>query len=311
MPDVEAALKYAASKGCILVASAGNSGYQEGGNSIGWPARYDFVTSVASIGKALAPSYFSSGGPGLDVTAFGEQLELPNNQKAYGRYSGTSFSGPMIAGLCALIGTEHYQAFRNAGAGANALMQKHLRTHATDLGTPGADPRFGYGLPDALVAFKPVPGAPDTPPPPTGPPTFRTVRTLTVPLAGKYEMVWHPANDPVRRNAIVSLTVHYTSNYTAPYAIDAVTNATTAWWKNRWFQLLAGDDLAEAAFWARHFYEMMLKNQGFPVRVQHLSITDDAGRTVNLNEIDRRGTTAARTAATRIRLNDVRTAVQK
>jgi hypothetical protein len=307
MADVEAALKYAEQKGCILMASAGNSGYSEGSNTIGWPARYEFVTSIASIGQTFAPSWFSSGGPGLDVTAFGEHLELPNNQKGYGKYNGTSFSGPMIAGLGALIVTEHYEAFRKAGAQANALMQKHLRQHATDLGAPGPDPRFGYGLPDALVAFKPVPGVPDTPPPPTGPPTFRTVRTLTIPLPGKYETIWRAGNETAFRKAFISLTVHYTSKFTAPYALDNLSSATERWFRNRGFVLLNGDDLAEASYWVRHFYEMMLKNEGFPVRVQQLVFSDEQGRTLHLNELDRRSSTAVRSAATRLRLNEVRT----
>lgn len=305
MPDVEAALAYAISKGCILVASAGNSGYQEGGQSIGFPARYEIVTSVASIGKTLQPSYFSSGGAGLDVTCFGEAVYLPNNQNNYGRYSGTSFSGPMVAGVAALIVTQHYDTFSKLGAQTNTLAQKFLRTHSTDLGPAGWDARHGYGLPEATILTKPVPGLPDTPPP-TGPPTFRNVRTLATTLPATYTMVWRPADETAMRRASVSMTVEYTTQLTAPYALDTLAAGSAKYWRNRSFYLLKGDDLAEAAFWARYFYENIMRTRmGYQVRVTQLTITDEAKRSITLNNLDRRGTTATRAAAAALRLNRV------
>jgi len=299
MPDVEQALQYAIAKGCILAASAGNSGYQEGGDTRGYPARYAFVTSVGSIGRTNQASTFSSGGPGLTCTAYGESMYLPNNQRSYGRFSGTSFSNPAVVGVMGLIATANYNAFRNAGEKANALMQSFIQAHSIDLGPSGPDPRFGYGLPEATILSKPVPGIPDNPPP-AGPPSFRNVRTITTTLPLAYTMFWRAGDDPgtAMRQASVTMTVDYTTQLTAPYALDSLSTASATYWRNRGFVLLPGDDLVEAAFWARFFYENIMKNERkFNLRVSQLTIKDQQGRTATLNDLDRRGSTAQKAVA--------------
>jgi len=299
MPDVEQALLYAISKGCIVTASAGNSGYSEGADTRGYPARYPFVISVGSIGKTNQASYFSSGGPELTCTSYGESLYLPNSQQSYGNYSGTSFSNPLVAGVLALITTHHYNAFKAAGPQANALAQQFIKAHSVDLGPSGPDPRFGYGLPLATILEKPVPGVPN-PPPPAGPPMFRTLRTITTTLPIVHTMHWRAGDDPgtAMRQASVTMTVDYTTQLTAPYALDSLSTATANYWRNRGFVLLPGDDLVEAAFWARFFYENIMKTEkGMALRVTQITVKDQQGRTATLNNIDRRGSTAQKAVA--------------
>lgn len=299
MPDVEAAILYAISKGCIVTASAGNSGYQEGGDSRGYPARYTFLNSVGAIGKTNQASNFSSGGPDLTCTSYGESMYLPNSQQSYGGYSGTSFSNPAVAGVVALIVTHHYNAFKAAGTASNALAQQFLKTHSMDLGPSGPDPRYGYGLPLATILDKPVPGVPN-PPPPAGPPLFRNVRTITTTLPITHTMHWRAGDDPgtAMRQASVTMTVDYTTQLTAPYALDSLNSATAGYWRNRGFVLLPGDDLVEAAFWARFFYENIMRNEkGMPLRVTQITVKDQQGRTATLNNIDRRGSTAQKAVA--------------
>lgn len=292
MPDVEAATKYAKQKGCILVASAGNSGYQDGGNSIGYPARYDWVISVAGIGKNNTPSSFSSGGPGLKVTAYAEGIYSTNNHAGYWRVSGTSFSGPIIAGVCALIGTKHLNALKAAGEKAQDMMIAHLSKYATDLPPSGYDPRTGFGLPEAIILLQPLP---DIPPPGGDVPT-RAERTISIALANTYTTYWRPQNSSALQKSTLQMTVNYRSKHFAVKAIDDLAQHTSAFWNNRGFVLLPDDDLAEAVYWFRHFYEMISKQQGFDTRVVLITAKDEAGRTVQLRETDRRTAMAAKSA---------------
>jgi type VII secretion-associated serine protease mycosin len=69
-PDIEAAVKYAASKGKLLVAAVGNQGEQKG--HIGYPAAYPYVLGVASADESGTVSKTSSYGDSVDLTAPGE-----------------------------------------------------------------------------------------------------------------------------------------------------------------------------------------------------------------------------------------------
>jgi serine protease len=64
----------------------------------------------------------------------------------YGRESGTSFSSPHVAGIAALIWSYGPQW-------SNEQIREALRTTAKDLGTPGKDNSYGYGLPQAKPAL--------------------------------------------------------------------------------------------------------------------------------------------------------------
>jgi len=289
MPDVEEALLYAASKGMVLVASAGNSGFGGTGNTMGYPARYEPVISVAAIGQNLTPAPFSSGGDGLDCTAFGVSIYSTNNNGGYARVSGTSFSGPMVAGVCALIGSYHKTALLTGDkTKINERVQEHLRKYATDLtGTgygAGWDNRTGYGLPKATVLDKALPGGGGTnPPPPT-----RAARNINVTVPDSYVMQWRPENSEVFQTLNLKFEVRHLSKKNAvPAHQDAV-----GWVANFFFQrgfiLMANDDEWEALFWARHFTEVISKVQGVPLVCMRLTATTEGGQVFTLSDNERR-----------------------
>ena len=124
----------ALSKGCLIVAAAGNSGANV---PTGAPANSPTIFAVASLDQNLNPSSFSQSGkiqiaaPGRDVYS-----SVPRPQR-YGIKTGTSMATPHVAG-CAALWAETSPALRG-----QALWNKLLAT-AKPLAFPPA--RVGKGL---------------------------------------------------------------------------------------------------------------------------------------------------------------------
>ncbi|MDO0822084.1 S8 family serine peptidase [Desulfosporosinus nitroreducens] len=135
------AVSYAISKGSIVVASAGN----DGATAYNYPASYDGVISVGSVDSNLNYSSFSQYNNKVAVTAPGRNIfttadwlnqEFGND---YAYVSGTSFSAPYVSGIAALMSA------CKPSITATEFKDK-LKLTCTDLGNPGFDNHYGYGL---------------------------------------------------------------------------------------------------------------------------------------------------------------------
>ena len=143
----------AVDNGIVFVTSAGNFGPNS--NTITSPATSTKVIAVGSVKKTKAISSFSSRGPfgqitKPDVVAVGEGLTIayPGNQWVSGA-QGTSFSGPTVAGVAALLLQYDPDLTPND-------VKEILTTSAEDLGSPEPDNNFGWGLVDAVNALNKV-----------------------------------------------------------------------------------------------------------------------------------------------------------
>lgn len=99
------AVNYAISKGCIIIAAAGNDGANAAlAGKYFYPASYDGVISVASVDPDGSPSLFSQYNDKIDIAAPGRDIAVgvAGSKDQYGTESGTSFSAALVSGISAL-----------------------------------------------------------------------------------------------------------------------------------------------------------------------------------------------------------------
>lgn len=87
--------------GIILVAAAGNRGYEEG--MVEYPAAYDEVIAVGSVDARAELAEESSKGEGVDVLAPGELVRTLTNFGLETASSGTSIAAPHISAMAAIL----------------------------------------------------------------------------------------------------------------------------------------------------------------------------------------------------------------
>jgi hypothetical protein len=125
----------------VLVASAGNEGEPtdlEAGLP-SYPASYDGVISVAATTPSNDRASFSQYNNMVDLAAPGENVYTTSFTGDYANDSGTSFSSPIVAGACGVL------LAANGNLSASDV-ETALTSTALDLGDPGKDDYFGYGL---------------------------------------------------------------------------------------------------------------------------------------------------------------------
>lgn len=134
------AVDYAYNKGAIMVASTGNSGVS--GSPLEYPAAYSKVIGVGAVDVSKDVASFSTQNKSTFVVAPGSNiLSLAPDQKYDGTYNGTSFAAPYVSALAALGRSLDSNL---SPAEFSALLQ----ATSTDLGAPGYDYSYGYGLID-------------------------------------------------------------------------------------------------------------------------------------------------------------------
>jgi serine protease len=178
IPEILAAIRYAHSRGAVIVAAAGN--YKRGHlHRVAYPARASEVIAVGATTRRGCRSDYSSYGSDLDVVAPGggvdsepaspqelsschperwgawiyQETFVGPSVRVFGLprgYEGTSMASPHVAAIAALI-----IATRKLGdrPDPNAV-QTQIQATARDLGKPGFDSRYGWGLVDAARALR-------------------------------------------------------------------------------------------------------------------------------------------------------------
>jgi subtilisin family serine protease len=138
---MEEACQYAAQAGVLLVAASGNDGQQ----AIGFPAALSQCIAVGASSTDSRLASFSNFGPEQEVVAPGVSILSCVPGGSYGQADGTSMAAPQVSGVAALVLAKDY------GLSA-AEVRATLDASAIDMGLPGRDMQYGYGLVNAKRA---------------------------------------------------------------------------------------------------------------------------------------------------------------
>jgi subtilisin family serine protease len=154
---ISKAARQAVHFGVLVVNAMGNDGPDPG--SLDAPADVDSVISVGAVDGSQAIAFFSSRGPTSDgrikpdCVAQGYYDAVPliygSDSISYWYGDGTSFSTPLVAGVCALIKQTH------PNEPAAATRGRLLTSCAFVPGQTAVDNTYGRGVPNAKIACVP------------------------------------------------------------------------------------------------------------------------------------------------------------
>jgi subtilisin family serine protease len=122
--------------GHVIVAAVGNDGPAAPPL---YPASYPDVVGVTAVDAHQRALLEACRGKQVKFSAPGADMSAANPAQSYAVVRGTSFASPIVAGLLA-------EALSRPDRAAAQRAVSDLAAHAIDLGAPGPDPIYGFGL---------------------------------------------------------------------------------------------------------------------------------------------------------------------
>lgn len=144
------AIKEAYRNNITIIAAVGNSGERH--YDVAFPARYSEVIGVAAYDIRHSVARFSSRGVNVAFAAPGVDIFSCWLKNQYCKMSGSSFSAPIITGICALIISKHRQPGiqSNTPCKTPKQMLEHLKKYAIKIGDRKST---GFGTIDTRSMF--------------------------------------------------------------------------------------------------------------------------------------------------------------
>ena len=140
--ELKAAIDYAETKNAIVISAVGNDN-NTAAHRVYYPAAYDTVIGVGAINVKEEIADFSQRNKSVMTVMYGVNIKVPGikNSERSVTVSGTSYAAAALCGIAADIVREYPDItptqFRNL-----------IRLSSRDLGEPGYDIAYGYGVLD-------------------------------------------------------------------------------------------------------------------------------------------------------------------
>ena len=140
--DPTNAIQYAVDRNVLVVAAAGNAGVSAAPK---FPAANDLTLAVTAVDRNNGVTSFDQRGEYIDLAAPGSSI-LSTASNDYKFLSGTSMAAAFVSGAAALL-------FAAQPSITAAQVRDVLQRTATDIGAPGRDTTFGFGVVNLVAAF--------------------------------------------------------------------------------------------------------------------------------------------------------------
>jgi thermitase len=186
---LQSAIDYAVTRGVLVVAASGNNGL----TTPNYPAGYAGVLAVTAVDNDGYWTGFPASGEHVSLAAPGRDVYSTSPGGFYRALSGTSQAAAHVAGIAALLAGQ--PQLNDVSILRNALLNS-----ARDLGDPGRDHYFGFGMVQAnnallysgLVLPTPSTGNGSVTQPGSGIPNTLTMLNLW----GRTQITTFPVNNP-------------------------------------------------------------------------------------------------------------------
>jgi subtilisin family serine protease len=133
---LENVVRLVIARGYLIVAAVGNDGPAAPPL---YPASYPDVVGVTAVDARERALLEACRGRQVKFAAPGADMSAANPAQSFAAVRGTSFASPIVAGLLA-------EAVREPDKAAAQRAVADLAARAVDLGAPGLDPVYGFGL---------------------------------------------------------------------------------------------------------------------------------------------------------------------
>jgi subtilisin family serine protease len=130
------AIAAAQAKGIVIVAAAGNNG---AGAEPSYPAAYPGVVAVTAVDQELHVYRRATRGSYVDLAAPGVKVWTASTQGTGSLRTGTSYAVPFVSAAAGVLVASRPDL-------DTAAVRTRLEESTLDLGQPGRDPTFGFGL---------------------------------------------------------------------------------------------------------------------------------------------------------------------
>lgn len=148
---IHKAVREAYNNNIVIVAAAGNTGTRH--YDIAYPARYPEVIGVAAYDEKHKTASFSSRGINIAFSMPGVDIYSTWLDHQFCKMNGTSFSAPILSGICALILAKHRSLGMESKTPCDTPRQmlEHLEKYAVKLGN--GKNLSGFGTIDTRSMF--------------------------------------------------------------------------------------------------------------------------------------------------------------